>query len=211
MGNRLLPSSAAAPVSSNAAFSLSTMAGVTPSEWSTSIVWILSGVSSATVSMSMPPSVEATKETLPGLAVDEDGAVELAVDIGAVFQIEPVDLLARLARLLGDERVAEHFLDMGAHLVGGTGEAHATGGIRPQFLELALAAPTGVDLRFHHIKRPGQRLDGGVHIGRIHDRHAFGHRCAKALEDLLGLIFVDVHVCGLSIVVILGHRPEDLV
>ena len=57
----------------------------------------------------------------------------------------------------------------------------------------ALAAAAGMDLRLHHPDRAGQafrRLD------RFFDREgglAVGHGRAKAAQDFLGLIFMDVH------------------
>ena len=49
--------------------------------------------------MSMPPSVETTKATRDGRAVDQQREVEFLVDVGAVLDIEAVDLLAGLAGL----------------------------------------------------------------------------------------------------------------
>ena len=67
-----------------------------------------SGVSCATVSMSMPPSVDTTKDDARGRAVDEGRQVELAVDVGAVLDIEAADGAAGRAGLQGHERGAEH-------------------------------------------------------------------------------------------------------
>ena len=43
-----------------------------------------------------------------GRSVDEQREIELLVDVGAVRDVQAVDLLAVLAGLDGDERVAEH-------------------------------------------------------------------------------------------------------
>jgi hypothetical protein len=45
---------------------------------------------------------------------------------------------------------AEHFFRIGADLVDRAGEADAALGVGAQFLELALAAAAGVDLRLYH-------------------------------------------------------------
>ena len=79
--------------------------------------------------MSMPPSVEATIEILPGGAIDEHREVEFLGDIDAVGDVQAIDLLARIAGLDGDERVAEHVGRGGADLVLGLGEADAALGI----------------------------------------------------------------------------------
>ena len=77
---------------------------------------IFSGVSCATASMSMPPSVETTKATRDGRAVDQEREIELAVDVGAVLDVEAVDLLAGRAGLLGDQRVPSISLGVGDDL-----------------------------------------------------------------------------------------------
>ncbi len=130
---------------------------------------------------------------LAGLAVDQDRQVEFAVDIGAVFDIQAVDLLAGRAGLLGHQGLAEHLLGIGQRILGREGDPHAALGIGGQFLELALAASAGVDLAFHHPDRTGQRADSGLCLIEAGDRDALRNRCAKALQDLFGLMFVDVH------------------
>ena len=69
-----------------------------PVAGSTEKVTIFSGVLWATSSMLTPPSVDTTNETSRGLAIDQDREIELLVDVGAVLDVEPVDLLAVLRR-----------------------------------------------------------------------------------------------------------------
>ena len=126
---------------------------MTPVAGSTEMVWIFSGVACATSSMSMPPSVEATKETREVDAVDQRREVELLGDVGAVLDVEAVDLLAGRAGLDRDQRRAEHLLGEGLHLVDRLGEAHAALVAGRGLLELALAAAAGVDLRLHDPER----------------------------------------------------------
>jgi hypothetical protein len=61
-------------------------------------------------------------------------------------------------------------------------------------LEGALAAAAGVDLRLDHPERAVQRAGGGLRLLRPGHRAAVGHRGAELLEELLGLVLVDVHV-----------------
>ena len=139
-------------------------------------VTIFSGVSCATASMSMPPSVETTKATRPTERSTSSEQIELAGDVGAVLDIEAVDLLAGWAGLLGHQRVAEHFLGVGDDFVDRLGQPHAALGVGAEFLELALAAAAGMDLALHHIERPGQRLRRGFGFVGLEDGHAFGDR-----------------------------------
>ena len=139
---------------------------MTPVAGSTEKVTIFSGVLWATSSMSMPPSVETTNATSRGFAVDQDREIELLVDVGAVLDVEAVDLLAWRAGLHRDQRLAEHllgeFVDLGDRL----GEADAALGVGGGFLELALAAAAGMDLALHHPERAGKLLGGGFRLRR---------------------------------------------
>ena len=92
-------------------------------------VTIFSGVSCATFSMSMPPSVETTKATRPVSRSTSSEQIELARDVGAVLDVEAVDLLAGRAGLLGDQRVAEHLLGVGFDLLDRLGQPHAALGV----------------------------------------------------------------------------------
>ena len=143
--------------------------------------------------MSIPPSVEATIDDPPGRAVDQQREVEFLGDVDAVGDVEAVDLLAVLAGLDRHQRVAEHVGRRGADLVERLGQPDAALGVGAEFLELALAAPAGMDLRLHDIKRPGQLLR---RLDRFLDDHrgeAGGDGHAELGEQFLGLIFVDVH------------------
>ncbi|MNH44829.1 hypothetical protein D3C79_1071060 [compost metagenome] len=51
-----------------------------------------------------------------------------------------------------------------------------------------------MDLRLHHIERARQLLGGGFGLIGRGDGDAFGDRGAEGLENLLGLILVNVHV-----------------
>ena len=129
-----------------------------------------------------------------GFAVDQDRQIELLVDLGAVLDIEPVDLLAVRPGLHRHQCRAQHllgeFIDLGDRL-GDADAALVAGG---SFLELALAAAAGMDLALHHPDRTAQRFRGNVGILRPQHRHAPGDRHAEFVQQRLGLIFVDIHV-----------------
>jgi len=130
--------------------------------------------------------------------VDEQGEVEFLGDIDAVGHVEPVHLLAGRAGLDGDERVAEHLGRSRPDLIGAAGKADAALGVGAQLLELALAAAAGMDLRFHDVERAGQLSRGGDSLVDAHRGIAGGDGHAELRQQLLGLIFVDVHGAGLK-------------
>ncbi len=128
-----------------------------------------------------------------GRTVDQDREIELARDLRAFLDIEPVDGAAGRPGLVGDQRAAKHLLDLGHHLVDRFGEADAALLAGLGLLEPALAAAAGMDLGLHHPDRPAERLGRFLRLADREDGDAFRHRRAEAAEQLLGLVFVDVH------------------
>src|SRR6202795_5020096 len=128
-----------------------------------------------------------------GFAVDQDREIELPVDVGAFLDVEPVDLLAVRSGLHRDQGCAQHlpdeFIDLGDRL----GDAHAALVAGAGLLELALAAPAGVDLALHHPDRAGKRLRRDVGIGSPQHRRALRDRHAEFMQQRLGLVFVNIH------------------
>ena len=168
------------------------------------MVVIFSGVSWATASMSMPPSVDATIATRPVAAVDQQGEIIFLRDVDPVGDVEPVDLLALGAGLDGDEGLAEHLLGVGSDLVDRSGQPNAALGIGAEFLELALAAAAGVDLRLDDPERSGELPGRGHRFLDGKGGVAGGDRDALLGEQFLGLIFMDVHGRALK------HRGEGI-
>ena len=118
-----------------------------------------------------------------GGAIDQRREIELAIDGGAFFDVEAVDLLALRAGLLGHQHRAEDARGLGAHVVDRLHDLDAAG----------LAAAAGMDLRLHHDHRRAEvlgRLDGFVDgeggVAARHDHPEFP-------EHRLGLVFVDIH------------------
>ena len=128
-----------------------------------------------------------------GCAVDEEREVEFLLNVGAVSDVKTVDLLAFGPGLDRYQRVAEHFLGMGFDFLDALGQTHAALGIGAQFLELALATTTSMNLRFHHIKRSGQLLGSGNGFLNAQRGNAFGHGNAEFCEQFFRLIFMDIH------------------
>ena len=118
-----------------------------------------------------------------GFAVDQRRQIEFAVDGRAFLDVEPVDLLAVRAGLMGDQRQAEDARGFLLHVVDGFDHLDAAG----------LAAAAGVDLRLHHPDRAAEFLGA---LDRLIDgkgRHAARHRNAEFAQDRFGLILVNVH------------------
>src|SRR5690606_31518231 len=84
-------------------------------------------------------------------------------------------------------------LDVGDDLLDGLGQPDAALGVGGKLLELALAAAAGMDLALHYIERAGQLLRRRFRLAGVKQRHAVGDRRAIGLQELLALIFMDVH------------------
>ena len=127
-----------------------------------------------------------------GDAIDQQREIQFAGDVAAGLDIDAVHRAAGGTGLFGDQRVTDHRLGMRADLVQRAGEAHPALAVRV-IGEMAGAAAAGVQLRLHDVDRAGQlacclnRLVGRP--GNV----AVGHRDAVALQQFLGLVFMDVH------------------
>ncbi len=128
-----------------------------------------------------------------GLAVDQQREVEFARDVRAIFDVDAVDLLAGRAGLVRHQRAAEHLLgELGGffHRLGQANAALLTGfGL----FELALAAAAGVDLSLDDPKRSVELARRRLGFLGFQDSAAVRNRAAIALEELLRLIFMNVH------------------
>src|SRR5208283_5624445 len=94
------------------------------------------------------------------------------------------------------QRVTDHRLGRRLDLIRRAGEAHAALAGRVVG-EVPGPASTGVDLRLHHIDRAGQFGGSRGGLVRRPGDVAVRYRDAVALQQLLGLVFMDVHGCPL--------------
>ena len=80
-------------------------------------------------------------------AIDQGGEIELLGDFGPFLDVEPADLAARRSGLDRHQGGAEHLPGEAFDIRDRAGQAHAAHLAGAGFLELALAAPAGMDLR----------------------------------------------------------------
>jgi hypothetical protein len=118
-----------------------------------------------------------------GLAVDELRDIKLARDIAALLDIDLLDFLALRSGLVRHEAAAQQLVGAGHHLLHGAADFHAA----------RLAAAAGMDLGLHDPDRAIQLFGDGLGLRRIMGDIAARHRHAIAPQQLLGLIFVNVH------------------
>src|SRR5690606_222841 len=130
-------------------------------------------------------------------AIDQQREIKLALNICAIFDVNPIDLLASRTGLLGYQRITQHFFGVGDNFFNRLCQTNTALGIFRQFFELALATSASMDLAFDDIKRSGKRL---CTVFRLFDRinnHTVGDRRAVGVKQALGLVFVNIHLVAL--------------
>ena len=159
-------------------------ASVRPSIGSMKTLMIFSGVSCATCSMSMPPSLERHHRDLLGGAIGQHGDVVLLLDVGAFLDQQAPHLLAFAARSGACSSCMPRIWPASwLDVVERAGELDAA----------ALAAAAGVDLRLDHPDRAAEPLRRLAGFANAECRVAAGHRHAELAQDFLALVFVDLH------------------
>ena len=115
--------------------------------------------------------------------IDERGKIEFASDRRALFDVKPPDDPSFLARLMGNERHAQHAPGLRAHFFDRADDLHAA----------TFAAPAGMNLSLHDPGGTAQlfRRCNGFFDGECGQPARYGH--AEAAQNFLGLVFVDVH------------------
>ena len=169
--------------------------GRTPASASNGSVKIRSGMVAATCSISMPPSERGDQHRPAAAAIDRprrgrtrgrSSSLLRPARGGRPCLPGPVwTVTSRWPRMLAATVSASSRL-----------RTSCTPRCARDFGDRSLAAAAGVDLRLDHGRsaRPGdERVAGG--LGAVGD-NAAGHRHARIAENLLGLVFVDLHRCG---------------
>ena len=129
-------------------------------------------------------------------AIDKRREIKLRFNVGAVLNIDTVNLLALIACLFRDKRRAKHLFGELDRFGWRACETYAALLTRFRFLELALAAPACMDLGLHHIKRPRERFRRRFRLIGAQNRNPVRHRRAERFQQLFGLVFVNIHESG---------------
>jgi hypothetical protein len=109
---------------------------------------------------------------------------------------------------VGDQRAAQHLLGLLGGLLDRLREAHAALLAGGGFLEAALAAAAGVDLRLDDPERSLELACGGLGLVGLEHDAAAGDGGAVLAQELLGLVLVDVHAALSLVVASRGARAE---
>ncbi len=131
-------------------------------------------------------------------AVDQHREIELLLDRGALLDVDAVDLLALRAGLQRDESRTEHLPGELLYFVDRLGDAHAALVAGLRFLEFALAAAAGVDLRLDGPHRAAELLCRLHGLRHREGRKALRNRHAEFRENRFALVLVDVHAASLE-------------
>ena len=105
------------------------------------------------------------------------------MDVGAVFYIEATNFLTHGAGLVGFELHAQNLAGQAFHILNAFGHFHAA----------ALAAPTGMDLGFHHPHRAAQFLRCFHSLLNGEGSDAARNWHTELAQDVLALVFMDFH------------------
>ena len=118
---------------------------------------IFSGVLWATSSISMPPSVEAMMVTREVARSSSKPEIQLALDVAAFLDIQPLHFLARRPGLLGHQHLTQHLAGIGYNVLNRLDDAHAALPLGV-ILETARASAARMDLGLHHPDRAAQLI-----------------------------------------------------
>ncbi len=119
-----------------------------------------------------------------GAAIDQQRKVKLTRNRGVLHHIDAAHDAPLRPRLRRDQGLAEHAVGLGVQLFEGLDQLDAA----------AFAAAAGMTLRLHHQGTAAERLGVRSRLVRGCGDAAFGDRRAVLLQEILGLIFVDIHV-----------------
>ena len=127
-----------------------------------------------------------------GGAVDQQAEIQLALDVAAFLDIEPLDFLAGGTGLLGHEDVAQHFLGVRSDILDRLDDADAALAFRVVG-EAARTSATGMDLGLDHIDGSAQFLGNLFGLGDGVGDAAARHRHTIFFQQVFGLVFMDIH------------------
>jgi hypothetical protein len=118
-----------------------------------------------------------------GLAIHQQGEINLARDGGAFLDQQAMDLLALRAGLRRDERGAKQALGFSFYLIDRFDD----------FDSARLAAAAGVDLCLHHPDRAAQSFSGAYRFIGGESRLAARNRHAGISQQRFCLVLVNIH------------------
>ncbi len=123
--------------------------------------------------------------------VHQNGQVVFLFDVGRLVEVNRAHFLTGIAGLLGNEDVAEHSLGLRLGVLRG---GHDVDPSLEAILEGSLASSAGMNLGFDHdglVRRQGG--DRLIELLRGLGDRPIGHGHSGVCEELLGLVFVNVH------------------
>ena len=128
-----------------------------------------------------------------GGAIHQDGEIVFVGDVHRLGDHHFAHQASFLAGLHGDEGLVEHFPGELSRLCGALDEMHSA---LEAVLEMAFSAPARMDLRLDHKFRPREFLCGRCRLLRRTGDFPLRTGDLETVEELFGLVFVDVHRSG---------------